>query len=294
MVNSALFLKKLIKSKKFYYSRSVDRQYFINMSRNCLVQCRIAYLIILTPQNLGKMTISTTKTVIYDLDGTLLDSMRIFNDIVISNLERIGAVKTKDSMNEIGIQLLETHQVSQTNTGIILILQIFWRVGRSFGLSKIKSFQFTVRCIRKVKEVYKTAILFPNTKESLIKLVENGYCLGVCTSASRDQMLLTLEKHGIIHLFHPEALISRDDVTNLKPAPEGILLAIRACSARVEDCFFLGDMPVDMIAGDRAGLTTIGLTTGLVNRELLLRFSSPSVVLDSIEEATEWILTSNE
>ncbi|MCK4848229.1 MAG: HAD hydrolase-like protein, partial [Candidatus Heimdallarchaeota archaeon] len=50
----------------------------------------------------------------------------------------------------------------------------------------------------------------------------------------------------------------------------------------------------DIIAGERAGLTTIGLTTGVVNRELLLRFSSPSVVLDSIEEATKWILTYDE
>jgi len=243
-------------------------------------------------QNIGKMTDPTVKTVIFDLDGTLIDSMRIFNDIVLSNLERSGVTKAKESMNKIGIQLLETHQASQTNTGIILILKIFWRVGRSFGLSRLKSLQFTNRCIRKVKEVYKMAVLFPNTKKSLEKLVEHGFCLGICTSASRDQMISTLTKHGIIKLFNSDALISRDDVTNLKPSPEGIFLAIDACSARADECFFLGDMPVDIIAGNRAGLTTIGLTTGLVNRELLLRLSSPSIVLDSIEEATEWIITS--
>ena len=102
-----------------------------------------------------------------------------------------------------------------------------------------------------------------------------------------------MKKYELIELFHRESLISRDDVTNLKPSPEGIILAIRSCSARVDDCFFLGDMPSDMIAGDRAGLITIGLTTGLVSRELLNRFSSPTVVLDSIVEATEWILSSN-
>jgi phosphoglycolate phosphatase-like HAD superfamily hydrolase len=239
------------------------------------------------------MTSPTAKTVIFDLDGTLIDSMGIFTEVVISNLEKCGVVKTKESMDEIGIQLLETHQVAQSNSGVILIFQIFWGVGRTFGLSRIRSLQFTIRCIKIVKEVYKNAPLFPNTKQSLEKLAENGYCLGVCTSANREQMILTLEKHGIIDLFNPEALISRDDVTTLKPAPEGLFLAIGACSARVEDCFFLGDMPVDMIAGDSAGLITIGLTTGLVSRELLLRFSSPTVVLDSIEEATKWILNSN-
>lgn len=239
------------------------------------------------------MTIPEAKTVIFDLDGTLLDSMRIFNEIVVSNLERSGVVKTKESLDEIGIQLLESNRTAQTKPGVILIFKIFWRVGRSFGLSRIRGLQFTTRCLNNVKAVYKNAKLFPKTKESLMKLVENGYCLGICTSANRDQLNFTLKKHELIDLFHPKALISRDDVINLKPAPEGIFLAMNACSSRVEDCFYLGDMPTDIIAGDNAGLTTIGLTTGLVSRELLLRFSSPTIVLDSIEEATEWILTSN-
>ena len=239
------------------------------------------------------MVISTPKTVIFDMDGTLLDSMRIFTEIVVFNLERYGVVKTKKSMDEIGIQLLETQHTTTSKPGVILIFKIFWQVGRSFGLSRIKSIQFTTRCIKKVKEVYKNSELFPNTKESLQKLVENGYCLGVCTSANRDQMLFTLRKHDIIDLFNNEALISRDDVSILKPAPEGILLAVSACSARVENGFYVGDMPSDVVAGDRAGLKTIGLTTGLVSRDLLNRFSSPTVVLDSIEEVTEWILSSD-
>ena len=250
-------------------------------------------MIHLATENISKMTIPMAKTVIFDLDGTILDSMRIFNEIVVSNLERSGILKTKESLDEIGIQLLETNSTSQTKPGAILIFKIFWRVGRTFGLSRIRCLQFTTRCLKTIKKVYKSAKLFPKTKESLMKLVENGYCLGICTSANRDQMNFTLKKHELIELFHPKGLISREDVINLKPAPEGIFLAMSACSARVDDCFYIGDMPTDIIAGDSAGVTTIGLTTGLVGRELLLKFSSPTIVLDSIEEATEWILNSN-
>ena len=239
------------------------------------------------------MTPPKPKTVIFDMDGTLIDSMQIYNEIVIANLKNSGVVKTKESMHEIGIKLLETDTKTQSKPGVVLIFKIFYHVGRSFGLSRINCLQFTIRCLKNVKEVYKKAELFPNTKQSLLRLIDNGYCLGICTSANRQQMTFTLKKHELIELFHPEALISRDDVTNLKPAPEGIILAMKACSAQIEDSYYLGDMPTDMIAGDNAGLTTIGLTTGLVNRELLLKFSSPTVVHDSIEEAIEWILSSN-
>ncbi len=232
----------------------------------------------------------STSAVIFDLDGTLIDSMRSFNDIVISNLEKNGLFITIEEMEKIGIHLLEKFQTPQTNSGFRLVFNIFWNIGRKMGLGRMKAIRFALTCISKVKSVYRNAPIFPDTRESLSKLSKYGFQLGICTNASRKQLEDTIEKHGIKDYFHPKALISRDDVFRLKPDPEGLLLAIKACSTNPQFSYFIGDMPVDILAGNDAGVETIGLTTGLISKSVLQRYSDPSTVVDSLEEATAWII----
>ncbi|MHA2289504.1 MAG: HAD family hydrolase [Promethearchaeota archaeon] len=234
----------------------------------------------------------STTAVIFDLDGTLIDSMRAFNEIVNSNLEKSGVVVTTEAMETIGIRLLTKFQTPQLNSGFRLVFGIFWDIGREIGLGRIKSLIFALSCINRVKSVYENAPIFPDVKQSLSKLNSVGFQLGICTNASRKQLEETIEKHDIKDFFHPKALVSRDDVLRLKPDPEGLLIAIEACSTIPQSSFFLGDMPVDIKAGNDAGVKTIGLTTGLVNKSILHRYSTPSTVVDSLEQATAWILAS--
>jgi phosphoglycolate phosphatase-like HAD superfamily hydrolase len=233
-----------------------------------------------------------TSAVIFDLDGTLIDSMRAFTEIVSSNLEKNGIIVTTESMETIGIRLLTKFQTPQTNSGFRLIFGIFWSIGRELGLGRMKSLIFAFTCINQVKSVYENAPIFPDVKQSLSILTSQGFQLGICTNASRKQLEETIEKHDIKDFFHPRALVSRDDVLRIKPDPEGLLIAIEACSTSPQLSFFLGDMPVDILAGNDAGVKTIGLTTGLVNESILHRYSTPSTVVDSLEQATSWILAS--
>jgi phosphoglycolate phosphatase-like HAD superfamily hydrolase len=101
-----------------------------------------------------------------------------------------------------------------------------------------------------------------------------------------------LDKYEIIHYFSQAALITRDDVTRVKPDPEGLLLAIKACSTKPQYSYFLGDLPSDIVAGNKAKMTSIGLTTGLLKESLLIRYCTPAAVFDSLEDATTWILES--
>jgi HAD superfamily hydrolase (TIGR01509 family) len=239
------------------------------------------------------MSDSLARAVIFDLDGTLLDSMSGFRTIINVNLKKRGINASSEAMREMGLQLLEKYQAPQSTMGIRLVFGIFWTIGRKMGLGFMKSTLFAIDCLVEVKEVYRNAPLFPEAKESLSKLSTNGFKLGICTSASRKQLIASLDKHGIRYLFHPPALVSRDDVSQVKPDPEGVLLAIKACSALPDDSFFIGDMPMDIEAGNSAGSTTIGVTTGLVNESLFVRYSEPTVIMHSLKEAIMWIITSN-
>jgi pyrophosphatase PpaX len=230
------------------------------------------------------------RAVIFDLDGTLIDSMGSFFDMVIDGLNRKGVKTTDRVINKIGTELIEDYWFKTSKQGIGLIFKLFWKIGRRAGLSRFKALVFTLECLNKAREIYYSASLFPNVIESLTALQSAGFQLGVYTLASRKQLLKTLIKHDLIKFFNPNGLISRSDVKKIKPDPEGLLLALKGCSVSPSNGTFLGDMPLDIITGTRAGVTTIALTTGLVGRKMFQQHSQPVMIFESIDIASKWIL----
>jgi phosphoglycolate phosphatase/pyrophosphatase PpaX len=151
-----------------------------------------------------------------------------------------------------------------------------------------------MKCAFQARDVYKSAPLFSDARSTLKKLHdEGGFKLGIYTLAPRKVLLNTLETHDLIRFFGRESLVSRDDVQNLKPDPEGVFLALEGCSVHPSYSILIGDMPADILAGAAAGLTTIGLTTGLISREIFHQFSHPTKIFDSLEQASQWILESH-
>ncbi|MFW9904221.1 MAG: HAD family hydrolase [Candidatus Thorarchaeota archaeon] len=228
--------------------------------------------------------------VIFDLDGTLIDSMRSFYILVVNNLKRRGIKISEEALKKVGSELLKDYQTPPSGQGLKLVINLFWKIGRKFGLSRFKAISFTFECISKVRKVYHSAPLFPDTLRTLTQLQEAGFQLSIYTMASRKQLKESLEKHRIAHFFNPKGLISRDDVKRAKPDPEGVLLALESCSIDPSRSYFIGDMPIDIIAGTNAGITTIGLTTGLLNKITFQQYSQPTIIFDSLKQATDWIL----
>jgi phosphoglycolate phosphatase len=228
--------------------------------------------------------------VIFDLDGTLIDSMRSFYILVVDNLKQRGIKISEEALKKVGSDLLKDYQTPPSGQGLKLVVNLFWKIGRKFGLPRFKAIIFTFECVSKAKKVYHSASLFPDAKRTLTQLQEAGFQLGIYTMASRKQLKESLVKHNIVHFFNPKGLISRDDVKRAKPDPEGVLLALENCLIDPSRSYFIGDMPIDIIAGNNAGITTIGLTTGLLNKTTFQQYCRPTIILDSLDQATDWIL----
>jgi phosphoglycolate phosphatase-like HAD superfamily hydrolase len=233
---------------------------------------------------------NNARAVIFDLDGTLIDSMGGFFDMVINGLNRKGIRSTDKIISRIGTELMEDYQFKPSKQGIGIVFKLFWKIGRKAGLSRPKTLIFTLECVTKARKIYYSAPLFPDAIESLTELHSAGFHLGVYTLASKKQLMRILLKYELTKFFNPKGLISRNDVKLVKPDPEGILLALKGCSVSPSNGTFLGDMPADIIAGTRAGVTTIGLTTGLVGRAKFQQHSQPVVIFDSLKQASRWIL----
>ena len=72
-----------------------------------------------------------------------------------------------------------------------------------------------------------------------------------------------------------------EDVSEAKPSPAPVLFALEQLGADPAKAIFVGDTPYDMESGRRAGTRTIGITTGVFEREQLSE-SGADLVLSSL------------
>jgi HAD superfamily hydrolase (TIGR01549 family) len=99
--------------------------------------------------------------------------------------------------------------------------------------------------VRSARESY----LMPGATEALEAVKAAGYRLGLVSNASRLDVTVALEKHGLSQYFG--AVVSSDEMRLLKPDPEGVLKALR--ELRETDFIFVGDSVYDLEAARRAG-----------------------------------------
>lgn len=145
---------------------------------------------------------------------------------------------------------------------------------------------------------------------------ERKLSLGIFTSSSRYQFIRNwgnaLPALGYTNLFLAvsigeeekiNALINRakatygldnfdvvtsDDVKATKPNPEGIDKVLKHLSVKADQAVMVGDLPVDIVAGKKAGLFTIGISHGFSSKEELEAAGADKVV-DSLAELQAFI-----
>ena len=80
-----------------------------------------------------------------------------------------------------------------------------------------------------------------------------------------------------------DTIVSREDVAQVKPAPNALTLAAERLTAPIEQCLMVGDSPNDVKAGKAAGAKTAAVLTGPYAVETILT-EKPDVVVDSIAD----------
>ena len=119
----------------------------------------------------------------------------------------------------------------------------------------------------------------PKAKMTLELLSEGGIKIGIVTTKDK------LSAEETIRSFHfpYDVLLTFEDTERTRPDPEPLLKAIKLLDSTPAQTFYCGDTPHDIIQGRRAGVKTIGLTTGLYSKEELER-ENPDFIFDKIEE----------
>ncbi len=100
--------------------------------------------------------------------------------------------------------------------------------------------------------------------EKLVGLLEEftrrGFRMGIVTFVRKPRIHRRLDNWNLKEYF--PTVITPDDEPEFKPSSRPFLRAMEELQVQPDECFVVGDEPVDMIGGKRAGAKTIGLPQG--------------------------------
>ncbi|MHA1170364.1 MAG: HAD family hydrolase, partial [Candidatus Hodarchaeales archaeon] len=194
------------------------------------------------------------RAILFDVDGTLLNSMSLYFDITTTEIKKRG-VNLDEFMSiraDIEQDMLEEFSSGDIGGGVLMAIKLFSRIGSYAGFSRIRNFFFTASVIRKIAKIYHDVPLFDDVIPSLDRIAtDTDFKMGIVSMASKKQIDESLTKTGILEYF--EVIITRDDVTKSKPDPQGVLKACSAMNIPPEECYMIGDLPFDVMAAKTAG-----------------------------------------
>ena len=180
--------------------------------------------------------------VIFDLDGTLLDSMGMWQQVDREYLERFGLEAPPDLQRSIaGLSVTDTaryfKQRFRLPDSIEQIIADWNAMAREEYLSRLP--------------------LKPGAAELVRHLAGAGLKLGIATTSYRDLTEGCLARHGILPFF--SSIVTSADIQKGKPDPEIFLKAADLMGVAAEACLVFEDMPEGLLAGKRAGMQTVAV-----------------------------------
>lgn len=175
------------------------------------------------------------KAILFDMDGTLVDSERYYTEMSYKWLCQYNVVGKKEIYKIVGLNMDDTYKTMSLLGGL------------SYDETK-KSYDeyFSVHPIDY------NDYLFDDVKDVLSKLCD--YKLAICTLSSRWMLDKFIDDCGL-NCF--DLLLSDDDVKNPKPSPDIYLKAIERLGVNRDETLVIEDSSTGIKAGKNAGICTL-------------------------------------
>ncbi|GAB4306473.1 MAG: phosphoglycolate phosphatase [Promethearchaeota archaeon] len=217
--------------------------------------------------------------VVFDLDGTLLDFVTAFDEIMRRTFQPFGLTLTPD--NEEEFQAMALSQITGKSSRFVIV-KLIWSIAKKFGLGFRDRVRFLKTAGKNYRDVIRDVKPIPGAFDVLKALKEQGYKVAVVTTASTEEVQHRFEKFPeVLNLF--DVVVGRDNVKHMKPAPEGVLLVAHRLGLDPSELVVVGDMHVDVLAGKRAGARAVGVLTGY-GSESALKEAGADLILNSVAE----------
>ncbi len=222
------------------------------------------------------MKFSDKKAILFDLDGTLVDSAPDLALAVNHMLERLGRGTfdhdTIRSWVGNGAQTL----VKRALSGSSIIDEEIEPQLFTEALDIFLEFYAKNLCV--------DTVAYPNVLTTLKDLKSKEYRLALVTNKPYDFVQPLLEGLQLADLF--EFYIGGDSLEKRKPHPMPLLHACEYLNLSVEECIMVGDSKNDIVAANAANMQSIGVSYGYNYGEPISLYEPDSVVDDFAEIMT--------
>jgi len=193
------------------------------------------------------------KTYIFDFDYTLADA-------IVGIIESINY-----SLNLMGLNSESSERIRKT-VGMKLHDTFFTLTGNS---DKQAAETFFSHFMKKADEVMTdSTVLFDDTIPVLSRLKQNGLNTAIVTTKYRYRIEEVLSKYNITGLI--DFIIGYEDVTNVKPSPEGLLKTIAYFNTDKQSILYIGDNTIDANAAANAQIDFAAVLTGTTSAQEFL------------------------
>ncbi len=207
---------------------------------------------------------SAIRTVLFDLDGTLIDSVRLILDSYHHTLATHGLPPRTDEEWLAGVGTPLTAQFAA------------WRDDPETLKALIATYrEYNLTHHDRMVTVY------PGVVDVVCALKEDGISTGLVTSKNRAGAVRGLTLAQLEAMM--DVLVCADEVENPKPHPEPVEKAVRLLSADPQATVYVGDSVHDMLAGRAAGVRTAAALWGPFGRSHL-EGAQPDYWLERPEE----------
>ena len=214
-----------------------------------------------TEHNAHRFDTSGVEAILFDLDGTLIDSV----ELILASMRHATAHVLGEALPD---------DVLMHNVGVPLRVQMC-----EFSPERAEELLASYRAHNDIVHDELLAE-YPGTEAGLILLAAAGYRMAIVTSKSRPVAMRGLGCFGLAGYF--EEMVAYEDTAIHKPEPEPLLEAARRLGVPIERCAYVGDSPHDMNAAIAAGAVPIAALWGPF-RERVTE-PGPAAAIDSLGE----------
>lgn len=202
-------------------------------------------------------------TALFDLDGTIVDT----NELIIQSFLHTLEGQTAEPY---------TREHIIPHMGFALQEQLRFFTGKD-DVDELAA-RYRTYNMEKHDELVRE---FPYVREVLAELKQRGVRLGVVTNKVRMTTMMGLKLCGLD--AYMDTVVTVDDVARGKPEPDSVLKAVELLQADPAETIMVGDSKYDILAGQKAGVKTVGVSWSLKGEEHLLSFGPDYMIRDMRE-----------